>query len=131
MPASAKSVSEAKAIIEAVHPPLDKAVADAFGTLTKGGADESEALTRVAALLVTEAARALATTTDQGRAVESRTFEAMFDVNAASSHFQAALDQGVRHAAEEIVKDGYTAASALVLAASRALDAVADILRSR
>lgn len=130
MSAVSTSVTEAKGIIEAVHPSLERAVAAAIGKLTESGMDDSAAMAKVTALLVGEVSRVLAATADQGRASDARTFEAMLDVNAASSHFQSALDQGVRHAADEIKKDGYTSASALVLAASRALDAVADILKA-
>lgn len=130
MIASLKSSAEARASIEAVNPSLTGAVAEAISKLTDDGVGEADAVAQVAALLVTEVSRVLAASADQGRAADARTFEAMFDVNAASSHFQAALDQGVHHAANEIKKDGYAPSSALVLAASRALDAVADILKA-
>jgi|AGTN01.2.fsa_nt_gi hypothetical protein len=121
---------EAREIIETVHGALSRAIDDAIVRLGDGGSDPAVAIRRGAALLVAEVSRVLAAAADQGRAADSRTFEAMFDVNAASSHFQVALDQGVHHAAEEIAKDGYVPACALVLAASRALDSVADILKT-
>ncbi|MCR6632141.1 MAG: hypothetical protein NVV74_19980 [Magnetospirillum sp.] len=110
----------AKQIIEALHAPLSSAVA---------GVEEDVAIAHIAALLVGEVSAVLAGAVDQGRGSDARTFEAMFDVNAAASHFQPALDQGIRRAAAEIGRDGYAPASALVLAAGRALDSIADILR--
>lgn len=125
--ALSKSTGEAKDIIETVHGALSQAVDDAIAVLSAEGED---AVRRGAALLIAEISRVLAAAADEGRAADSRTFEAMFDVNAASSHFQAALNQGIRHAADEIAKDGYRPSCAMVLAASRALDSVADILKA-
>lgn len=126
-----QAIRSAADMVAELRTPLADTLAAATARLAETGTDAPQALSRVAALLIGEVARALAGAADQGRAADARTFEAMFDVNAASGHFQGALEQGLRHAAAEIGADGYEKASAMVLAASRALDSVADIISGR
>lgn len=129
MVAASHSVALAKDEIGKAHSALAQTLASAISKLTAGGMDEPAAAAKACGLLISEVSKVVAGAADTGRAQDSRTFEAMFDVDAASSHFGAALEQGVQHAADEIARDGYARSSALTLAVSRALDAAADILR--
>lgn len=132
MAATAQSVHAAADVIETIHTPLTKVVREATQALVQGGAVESEAVARVSALLIAEVGRVLSSAAaEAGRSPDSRTFEAMFDLNGVVDHFQASLAQGMRIAAKSMEKDGYNPAAAWVLAASRALDAVADIVKTR
>lgn len=128
---NAQAVKSAAEVVAGLRTPLSDLVAHATGKLIDAGMPAPDAVAKVAALVIAEVSRGLAAAADLGRSADSRTFEAMFDVNAASGHFQNALDQGMRHAAAEIGADGYAGPAAMVLAASRALDAVADIVTGR
>ncbi len=123
--------AKAQETIAGLRQALEKAIDTAAGLLVEGGASEANATAQISAQLVSLLSQIMAQSADQGRAADSRTFEAMFDVNAATSHFQDSLVQGLRHAADAITKDGYDPAIALTLASSRALDSVSDVLKSR
>lgn len=127
--ATLNTVQDAKNIISGLHSSLVEALNQAANRLSPGDDSDPQATAKAASLLIMEVSKVIAASADDGRTADARTFEAMFDVNAASSHFQAAMEEGIRHAAQEIEKDGYAKPSATVLAASRALDAVADLLR--
>lgn len=129
MTAMANTASIDRTILETLGRSLRQDVTQAIAALSEN-MDSDTALRRTAALLLAEAARTLSAAADNGREIDSRTFEAMFDVNAAANHFHAAMIQGIRHAADGIRKDGYSPSCALVLSASRAVDAVADILEA-
>lgn len=126
------AIHSASGLIETIRVPLEEAARDAVTALMEGGTAEGEATVRVAALLIGALGGVVAAlAADAGRAPDARTFEAMFDLDGMVDHFQAPLSQGIGAAAKAMVRDGYSSEAATVLAASRALDTLANIVKAR
>ncbi len=129
MPTTDPATREALDAVHGLHKPMAETLDRAVDVLVAKGHDRAKAIAFVASKLVTELADVLADRAVQERTgPESRTFERLFDVDDATTHFQQALDHGLEMAAKKIEADGFPPADAVVLAGSRALDAVSDLL---